>query len=169
MTQWPLSGDIDQIRRAAVPETPQTPVDRKPETETTIAGDRQAWHQMQIEHVGWLGVSRIGGLSWPDQLDPMSACGHAFGQMAHGVGHAVDLGRIGLGDNGDSEPIAFGRSGDPRFSGHDSNGSRLQPAWTCIVVVHRYNRVPAGHEGRGLSDVERFEDGRAGTLGECAA
>ena len=49
--------------------------------------------------------SRFLSLAWPDHADRVTGAGDLAGEVVQRPGHSIDLGRVGLGDEGDVEMI----------------------------------------------------------------
>jgi len=90
-----LRGDVQRVRARCRPRGEQLAGRGQARAQAGIARQRQAADQ------GFAGPRRgRGDLSWPHQRDLVPPFAQAAFQRLHGQRDAVDLGRVGFGDDG---------------------------------------------------------------------
>ena len=93
-----LGGDMDDVRRVLRPEAAQRVAGGQAETQARIAGNGQAGRE-HLREVETSGGRFQPALARPDQLYAVAAPTQAGHQMGEGQRDAVDLGRVGFGDD----------------------------------------------------------------------
>ena len=141
VTKRPLGGDVDHVRQGFAPHPLETPIDRKSESQVAIPRNGQARHQGLGPPV-YLVQGSVAVLARTDQLDAVAPLLEPLDEVAQGVGNAVDLGGICLGDH--------------------THGQRQPPGIPCHALLPRHAAptVPTAARAGGCS--ARREDRRVG-------
>ncbi len=90
--QRPLGGDVHHVGPPGPPPRLQAPHHRQADAQRVVERDRHAGHQKILR------ARRLAALARPRHLHLMPASAQADDEAAERHRHAVDLGRIGLGD-----------------------------------------------------------------------